>query len=106
MSYKETLDGYELYYRNGVFAESKYDTLEIYESLEQASKILSIMLPEDFGMLKPWLTHIFVIFVSKLSAGAREKIADIISKADIGEMSTVIYNLERTLEEKFQKRKV
>jgi hypothetical protein len=59
------------------------------------------MSPEDFNMLKPWLTH---IFASKLPAGTREKIEDIISKADIGDVSTVIYNLERILEEEFHKR--
>jgi hypothetical protein len=129
MSYKETLSGYELFgdyvldfkyilidvnrfkkedlaglsniIGTAFLLDQKYDTSEIYERLEQALKILSGMSPEDFSMLKPWLTH---IFANKLPAGTREKIEDIISKADIGEVSTVIYNLERTLEEEFQKR--
>lgn len=129
ISYKETLSAYELFkdyvldfkyilidvnrfnkhdlleLSNLVGAifllDQKSDISELYERLGQLQNMLGTMPPEDFNIFKQWLLH---ILAGKLTEDERGKVKEIILKARVEEVNTMIYNLERTLEEEFQRR--
>ncbi|MDK2903472.1 MAG: hypothetical protein PWQ93_1391 [Clostridiales bacterium] len=81
--------------------DKKADNMAVLlDRLRQLAQTIGRLSPEEFGLFRSWIEH---ILVKNIPVADKSKIIEIIEKSSKTEVNTMVTNIERLLQEEFEK---